>query len=123
MALQRSYSMTLSPLMFLFCLFAVMNNFVSVSGARKLNNITLDEKVSGGAKVEDQVDPSKSNMENTKVDKNQYLPPFPFPTPTLPVPAFPLPPLPPVPPLPGLPVPPIPGVPVPPLPIPSPPIA
>ncbi|CAL5186999.1 unnamed protein product [Lathyrus oleraceus] len=108
--------MTSNPLMFLFCLFAVMNNFVSVSGARKLNNITLDEKVSGGAKVEeDQVHPSKSNMENTKVDKNQYLPPFPFPTPTLPVPAFPLPPLPPVPP--------IPGVPVPPLPIPSPPIA
>ncbi|KAI5440932.1 hypothetical protein KIW84_010413 [Lathyrus oleraceus] len=89
----------------------VMNNFASVSGARKLNNITLD-----GAKVEEeQVDPSKSNMENTKVDKNQYLPPFPFPTPTLPLPAFPLPPLPPVPPLPGLPVPP--------LPIPSPPIA
>ncbi|KAL5100773.1 hypothetical protein RYX36_005100 [Vicia faba] len=98
-----------------------MNKFVNISDARKLKNITLDERVSGSAKVEeDQVD--------TKVDKNQYLPPFPFPTPSLPLPTLSIPPLPPVDipgvpvsPIPGVPLPPIPRLPLPPLPIPSPP--
>jgi len=134
MAFQRSYIMTLNPLIFLCSLLLVMSNLVTISGARQLNNIPIKEKeVIGGAKVEDQVDPSKNyNMEKTQVDKNQ-LPPFPFPTPPLPIPTFPLPPLPPTLPVPGVPrlpipspplLPPVvPGVPgVPRLPIPSPPM-
>ncbi|KEH29734.1 hypothetical protein MtrunA17_Chr2g0303041 [Medicago truncatula] len=123
MAFQKSYTMTLNPLMFLFCLLLVMTNFVTISGSRQFKNIPIKEKeVIGGGKVEDQVNPSKNyNIEKTQVDKNQ-LPPFPLPAPPLPIPTLPVPGVPrlPIPSPPLLPPGDIPGVP--PLPVPSPPI-
>ncbi|CAJ2646740.1 unnamed protein product [Trifolium pratense] len=86
--------MTFNPLIFMFCLLTVMNNLVTINGARQLKNISLDGKevVIGGEKVENQVNPNKNNdMEKTKVYQNQFLPLFPFldiPGPSFPFPPF-----------------------------------
>jgi hypothetical protein len=102
MVLQRSYAMTFNTLIFLFCLLTMMNNLVTINGARQLKNVPPDEKevIIDGEKIEKQVDPSKNNdIEETKVYQNQFLPPFPFPIPfpNTPIPAFPSFPFPPFP--------------------------
>ena len=102
MVSKRSYAMTLNPLIFLFCLLTMMNNLVTINGARQLKNVPPDEKeaIIDGEKIENHVDLSNNNdMEKKNVYQNQFLSPFPFPIPfpkiVIPwLPLFPFPPFP-----------------------------